>query len=101
MDDYVANELEFVGGYATGKIVEPLLAGAAKATWMRSYAATHGYDLETCHAYSDSMSDYPMLCVVGRPSVINPDSRLKSVAQSFDWPILKFTKGGRHADARS
>ena len=90
MDTYVANELEYVDGYATGRIKQPLLAGATKATWIRHYAQEHGLDLDQCLAYSDSMSDYPMLAVVGKPSVINPDARLRSVARSFDWPILQF-----------
>lgn len=90
MDDYVGNELEFVDGHATGRIKPPLLAGASKATWMRRYAETHGLNLERCFAYTDSMSDYPMLTAVGRPTVINPDARLRTVARSSDWPILQF-----------
>ena len=57
---------------------------------MRQYAADNGFDLEQCLAYSDSMSDLPMLTVVGKPSVINPDMRLKQLARSFDWPVLRF-----------
>jgi HAD superfamily hydrolase (TIGR01490 family) len=91
MDVFVANELEYVDGYCTGKIKQPLLAGATKATWMRQYAADNGFDLEQCLAYSDSMSDLPMLTVVGKPSVINPDMRLKQLARSFDWPVLSFS----------
>ncbi|MEM6532791.1 MAG: HAD-IB family hydrolase [Myxococcota bacterium] len=90
MDDYVANELEYVNGVATGRLREPLIAGASKATYMRSYAKAHNLDLDQCLAYTDSMSDYPMLASVGKPSVINPDFRLKQLAKSFDWPILKF-----------
>ena len=91
MDDFVANELEYVNGYCTGRIKHPLLAGATKATWIRQYADHHSLDLEQCFAYSDSTSDYPMLAVVGKPAVVNPDSRLKQLARSFDWPILKFS----------
>lgn len=90
MDDYVANALEYVDGYCTGRIREPLIAGATKATWMRKYAQREGLNLDDCFAYSDSMSDYPMLAVVGRPAVINPDRRLRRIAKSFDWPILRF-----------
>ncbi|MEK7704330.1 MAG: HAD-IB family hydrolase [Myxococcota bacterium] len=90
MDDFVGNTLEMVDGHATGRIRPPLLAGATKANWMRRYAEERGLDLERCFSYSDSMSDYPMLTAVGRPTVINPDARLRSVARSFDWPILRF-----------
>ena len=91
MDAFVSNELEYVSGYATGQLKQPLLAGATKATWMRQYAKDHDLDLSECLAYTDSMSDLPMLAVVGKPSVINPDFRLKQVARSFDWPVLQFS----------
>ncbi len=91
VDDFVSNELEFVNGYATGRLKAPLIAGASKATFIRRYAKDHGLDLEQCLAYTDSMSDYPMLASVGKPSVINPDFRLKKLAKSFDWPILYFS----------
>ncbi|MEL6338344.1 MAG: HAD family hydrolase [Myxococcota bacterium] len=90
MDDYVSNALEYSNGYATGRLRSPLIAGASKATYMRRYAKVHKLDLEECLAYTDSMSDYPMLTTVGKPSVINPDFRLKQLARSFDWPILDF-----------
>ena len=44
--------------------------------------------LDLSHAYSDSLSDYPMLAVVGRPTAVNPDSRLRSHARAYEWPIL-------------
>jgi len=90
MDHWVANELEVVDGYCTGKIRHPLLAGPSKAAWIRRYTADNGLDLDQCFAYADSMSDFPMLAVVGKPAVINPDRRLKLQAKSFDWPILRF-----------
>jgi HAD superfamily hydrolase (TIGR01490 family) len=88
MDDYIANRLEFSGGYATGRLEKPFVAGASKAVIMRDYAARHGLDLAECWAYSDSYSDYPMLAVVGRPTAVNPDFRLRAVARSYDWPIV-------------
>lgn len=91
IDHVVANELEYSGGYATGLIREPLVAGATKATFIRRFAKEHRLSLDDCFAYSDSMSDYPMLAVVGKPAVVNPDRRLKRIAQQFDWPVLKLS----------
>ncbi|MBI4511068.1 MAG: HAD-IB family hydrolase [Deltaproteobacteria bacterium] len=88
MDDFIANRLEFSGGYATGQLEKPLVAGATKAVIIRDYAAKHGLDLSKCWAYSDSYSDYPMLAVVGRPTAVNPDLRLRAVARSYDWPVI-------------
>lgn len=88
VDDLIANRLEFFDGYATGKLAKPFVAGATKAVIMRDYAARHAIDLARSYAYTDSYSDYPMLAAVGRPTVVNPDFRLRSVARSYDWPVL-------------
>jgi HAD superfamily hydrolase (TIGR01490 family) len=88
IDDIIANRLEFVDGYATGRILKPFVAGATKAAVMRDYAQKNDIDLGASWAYSDSYSDYPMLAVVGRPTAVNPDFRLRTVARSYDWPVL-------------
>jgi HAD superfamily hydrolase (TIGR01490 family) len=88
MDDFIANRLEFVDGYATGQLAKPFVAGATKAQIMRDWAEAHRVDLARSWAYSDSYSDYPMLAVVGRPTAVNPDFRLRTVARSYDWPVL-------------
>jgi HAD superfamily hydrolase (TIGR01490 family) len=88
VDDLIANQLEFVDNYATGKLKKPFVAGATKAEIMRDYARTHGIDLAESWAYSDSFSDFPMLAVVGHPTAVNPDFRLRSIARSYDWPVL-------------
>ncbi|MBL8626232.1 MAG: HAD family hydrolase [Myxococcales bacterium] len=88
VDELIANQLEFDGGYATGKLAKPFVAGATKAEIMRQYSKKHGIDLAESWAYSDSFSDYPMLAVVGHPTAVNPDLRLRSIARSYDWPVL-------------
>lgn len=88
VDDLIANRLEFEDGYATGKLRKPFVAGATKAQIMRDYARANAIDLAESWAYTDSYSDYPMLAVVGHPTAVNPDLRLRSVARSYDWPVL-------------
>ncbi len=86
--DYVANRLEFVNGVATGRLLPPVLASATKASWIRAFAEREEINLSKSYAYSDSMSDLPMLSIVGHPAVINPDMRLRQTALHHDWPIL-------------
>jgi HAD superfamily hydrolase (TIGR01490 family) len=88
IDDYVANRLEFVNGYATGRILPPVLASATKAKWIREYAERENINLSESYAYSDSISDLPMLSIVGHPVAVNPDFRLKQTALQHDWAIL-------------
>ena len=87
-DDLIANQLEFVDNYATGKLTKPFIGGATKPVVMRDWARRHGVDLAESWGYSDSYSDYPMLAVVGHPTAVNPDLRLRTVARSYDWPVL-------------
>ena len=89
IDDYVANRLEFVNGYATGRVLPPVMASATKAAWIREYAEKNNISLSDSYAYTDSISDLPMLSIVGHPAAINPDFRLKQVALQHNWAILK------------
>lgn len=88
VDDFVANRLEFVNGVATGRLLPPVLASATKASWIRTYAEREGLNLSESYGYSDSMSDLPMLSIVGHPAAVNPDMRLRQTALHHDWPIL-------------
>jgi HAD superfamily hydrolase (TIGR01490 family) len=87
-DDLIANKMQFVGGRATGKVIPPIIEGANKANVVREYCEKHDLELSKCHAYSDSASDYAMLAVVGRPTAVNPDLRLRALARSYNWPVL-------------
>lgn len=91
-DDVIANRLEFRDGTATGRIRRPLVAGPAKAQLMKQHAKKHELDLDRCAAYSDSLSDVPMLSVVGRPCAVNPDFRLRALAKTHRWPVLDLDK---------
>ncbi len=54
----------------------------ATARWKRSASSPtrEGYALEHCYAYSDSITDLPMLEAVGHPTVVNPDRALRKEA---------------------
>ena len=86
--EYVTNRLEFVNGVATGRLLPPVMAAATKASWIRIFSEREGISLSDSYAYTDSMSDLPMLSIVGHPAVINPDMRLRQTALHHDWPIL-------------
>jgi HAD superfamily hydrolase (TIGR01490 family) len=88
IDDYKANHMEFVNGYSTGRIIPPVMASATKAKWIREYAERENINLSESYAYSDSISDLPMLSIVGHPVAVNPDFRLKQTARQHDWAVL-------------
>jgi HAD superfamily hydrolase (TIGR01490 family) len=86
--DVISNRLEFKDGYATGRLLRPIVAGPEKARLVREWAKARGVDLGDCFAYSDSYSDVPMLSVVGHPCVVNPDLRLAKLARTYAWPLV-------------
>jgi HAD superfamily hydrolase (TIGR01490 family) len=76
-------------GCFTGE-VEYYAYGPTKAEAIRELAASEGYDLRRCYAYSDSVTDLPMLEAVGHPHAVNPDRALRREALARGWPVLDF-----------
>jgi HAD superfamily hydrolase (TIGR01490 family) len=96
----VATRMVVTEGRYTGEI-EFYCYGEGKAVAARELAAEHGYRLEDCHAYSDSITDLPLLEAVGHPHAVNPDRELREVAIGRGWPVLDFVAPVRlHARVR-
>jgi HAD superfamily hydrolase (TIGR01490 family) len=91
-DHVIANRLEIKDGFATGRLLRPVVAGPEKARLIRDHATANGHDLNDCFAYSDSYSDVPMLSVVGHPAAVNPDRKLERLAHTYGWPVLSLEK---------
>ncbi|HET6634065.1 MAG TPA: HAD family hydrolase [Streptomyces sp.] len=72
--------------------IEYYAYGPTKAEAIASLAASEGYDLKRCYAYSDSVTDLPMLEAVGHPHAVNPDRGLRKEALARDWPVLSFSR---------
>ena len=94
-DDLVCNQLVFRNRVASGEVVAPLLAEREKAAAIRRICQAHGTTPATARAYSDSLSDLPMLEAVGQPFAVNPERRLRSVALARGWPIVDWRGAGR------
>jgi HAD superfamily hydrolase (TIGR01490 family) len=92
---------EIVDGTYTGNLDGVFVYGAGKADAMEKLAAGRGYELQLSYAYSDSVSDLPMLEVVGHPVAVNPDSDLESVAHERGWPVVIFARRTKRAFAAS
>ncbi|MFF9771340.1 HAD family hydrolase [Streptomyces sp. NPDC053086] len=78
-------------GCFTGE-VEYYAYGPTKAEAVKELAASEGYDLDRCYAYSDSATDLPMLRTVGHPHAVNPDRALRREALARGWPVLEFRR---------
>ena len=96
-DRVVATRMVVEDGRYSGEI-EYYAYGESKAAAVREVAEQEGYDLAGSYAYSDSVTDVPMLEAVGHPHAVNPDRGLRREAVARDWPVLVFTKPVRLRD---
>jgi len=91
VDRVVATRMVVEDGRYTGEI-EFYAYGPHKAEAVQQLAAEHGYDLAASYAYSDSVTDLPMLEAVGHPHAVNPDKPLRRAALERGWPVVDFRR---------
>ena len=82
-------------GVFTGRPTGLFIYGTEKALAIEQLARRRNIDLASSYAYSDSASDLPMLRVVGKPVVVNPDKELARIARAEGWDVLRFERLGR------
>jgi HAD superfamily hydrolase (TIGR01490 family) len=90
-DHVLSTQMSVADGRFTGEI-DFYNYGDNKAVGLRRLAAREGYDLAESFAYSDSITDAPMLAAVGHAYVVNPDRVLKRRAVQSGWGVLAFTR---------
>lgn len=96
MEGGIGTRYELDGsGLYTGRLLGGLNYGELKVEPMRRFAADHDIDLAQSWAYSDSISDLPMLELVGKPVAVNPDGPLARAAAERGWPVMRFETLGR------
>jgi HAD superfamily hydrolase (TIGR01490 family) len=96
MDGGIGTRYEVdAGGNFTGRFEGPFVYGPGKVEAMEAFAAEHEIDLTASYAYSDSLSDLPMLRAVGHPVVVNPDPPLAEIAREEGWQAMRFERLGR------
>ena len=87
----LATRARIVEGRYTGEL-EFYCAGQGKAEAVLLLAERAGVDLQASYAYSDSISDLPMLETVGHPVAVNPDKDLRREAEARGWDIRDFRR---------
>jgi HAD superfamily hydrolase (TIGR01490 family) len=87
----IATRAKIEDGKYTGEL-EFYCAGEGKAEAIREVAAREGVDLSESFAYSDSISDIPMLESVGHPVAVNPDRDLRKIAAEREWQVRDFRR---------
>jgi HAD superfamily hydrolase (TIGR01490 family) len=89
--EVIATRAKIVDGRYTGEL-EFYCYGDNKAVAIEEAAERWGLDLSGSYAYSDSITDLPMLTAVGHPVAVNPDRDLRREAEKRGWQIRYFRR---------
>ena len=91
IDRYIATRPGVRDGKYTGEL-EFYAYGPQKAEAIRELAEELDIKLEDSYAYTDSVTDLPMLEMVGNPVAVNPDKELRKIALQREWETQVFRK---------
>ena len=87
MDDIICSSLEVKNGYFTGKPDGRYCYGKEKYHRAIQYCEENNFSFTDAYFYSDSISDLPLLQVVGNPICVCPDDSLRQIAEKSGWTI--------------
>ncbi|MCU1716833.1 HAD family hydrolase [Pseudomonas sp. 5P_3.1_Bac2] len=90
IDEVLAIEPQLERGFYTGQTQGILTFREGKVARLQQWLQEHNESLEGAYFYSDSRNDLPLLEVVAKPHVVNPDPVLLARAQQAGWPILRW-----------
>lgn len=79
-DHVYANTLDIHDGQLTGKVIEPIVDGARKATLLQQLAKQEGVDLKNTIAVGDGANDLPMLSLAGLGLAFHAKPKVREAA---------------------
>ena len=91
VEHFLYTRLEVEGGRFTGRVIDPICFEEGKIYWLQQLVDAQRLDLARSWFYTDSITDLPLLELVGHPVVTNPDPRLYREARRRFWPVRFFT----------
>lgn len=86
--ELIATECEMINNMYTGKPTGIPCFQQGKVTRLNNWLKNTQLSLENSYFYSDSINDLPLLSLVTNPVAVDPDNRLRAVAESRNWPII-------------
>lgn len=84
----LGTDMEVIDGRYTGLTQGILTYREGKIAALHAWQRQQSRPAETCHFYSDSQNDLPLLCAVDVPHAVNPDATLRAHAEAQGWDIL-------------
>jgi len=88
--DYLfSTKLEVEGGVYTGRIDGEAVFGRKKIAIIQEFLRRKDLPYENIYAYTDNISDLPLLEFVSNPIVVNPGRKLRKIARKKNWQVYK------------
>jgi HAD superfamily hydrolase (TIGR01490 family) len=97
----IGTRAEVDNGIYTGRLDGPFCYGEGKAEAISRLAQARGINLAESWSYSDSMSDVPMMEIVGNAVAVNPDTELAGLSRARGWPVVIFAQRSKMLIRRS
>jgi HAD superfamily hydrolase (TIGR01490 family) len=97
VDEAIASRAEIDEHGCYSGTIERYAYGPAKAALIRELAERADIDLEASWAYTDSVTDVPMLEAVGHPVAVNADRSLERISRMRGWDVVRFDHQDRAA----
>jgi HAD superfamily hydrolase (TIGR01490 family) len=98
----VGTEIELREGRLSGRVIPPACAGIEKDRLTRRFLEAHRLEIDfaASYAYADSISDLPLLEMVGHPVAVYPDAPLATLARERGWRVMPESGAGTGAAQR-
>jgi len=90
VEHVICSNLESDGDRFTGRLIGPHPYGGGKVLLIQRFANEFRIELQRSFCYADHHTDEPVLSLFGHPVCINPNERLRLIAQRLGWPIEEF-----------
>ncbi len=84
----LATQPELIADQYTGKYIGTPTFREGKVKRLYEWLDETGHTLEGAAFYSDSHNDLPLLEHVSRPIAVDPDDKLREIAQARGWDII-------------
>lgn len=90
MDDVISSDLEVIDGIFTGRPLGRPCFDEVKAERLKIYCKLHNANIADAWYYGDSFADRHVLALAGHPVCVNPDKKLRKIAEEKKWKIYEW-----------
>jgi HAD superfamily hydrolase (TIGR01490 family) len=87
VDFVICTDLDCRNGVVTGELIGQNCKGEEKPIRLLSAPFLNEADWQNSFGYGNASEDIPFLSALGNPTAINPDRRLRAVAERNGWKV--------------